>query len=701
MRRWLLGASVFYVACTVLFTWPLPAHLGTHVRATPVYGMSDLHLHLWTLAWVARTVVRDPLGIFDANVFHPAPLALAGSDHLLGTLPIAGPVYWLTGNPVTTMNAVVLASFPLTALATGALVRTLSGSGWGGLLAGFVFAFAPIRLRSFVPVQTFTVWYLPLALLSLVTYLRQGGGWRLGAGVVALLLQLLVAYYVGYAALIAVGLTLAVLAVRERDIPAGRWTRLAAALLVVLAAAVLVSLPYLLGRESGIIRTYGGAIGTAALAPWMLAGLVRPRALVYLGIVPIALAAFGAIAALRPNRERRTAVLIFLAITLAGWLLSLGSHAEIWGVRVPLPYAWLAAVIPGFASMRVALRFFLLVAFGLAGLAGVGLTVARSLLGPVGALALVVVTLWQYRPPEWPLALAAVETPATMPPAYQWLREHGEGGALLELPLGVEGTSRTLSAESVAMYRSTGHWLPLLNGYTAYPPPSHAVLMRVARALPDPKALDTLVGLVDVRWILVHRDLLWGPERRGWRALPGLEVAAEFGGDVVFRVVQRPSADHRGALLRPEPGRTVGGVSTASLPAEARRARLSAAYLPRVLVPGRGGGAAVRIENASATPWPGLAAADDGLVMLLAAWDGAARNPQRIRLPRDLGPGEAVTVPFTLRLPLGPGEHRLRLWLVQAPDDAFPETTAPALVTTIHVAPTPAPAGAARRDPAR
>ena len=126
-----------------------------------------------------------------------------------------------------------------------------------------------------------------------------------------------------------------------------------------------------------------------------------------------------------------------------------------------------------------------------------------------------------------------------------------------------------------------------------------------------------------------------------------------------------------------------------------------AAYLPRVLVPGRGSGAAVRIENASAMPWPGLAAADDGLVMLLAAWDGAARNPQRIRLPRDLGPGEAVTVPFTLRLPLGPGEHRLRLWLVQAPDDAFPETTAPALVTTIHVAPTPAPAGAARRDPAR
>ena len=45
----------------------------------------------------------------------------------------------------------------------------------------------------------------------------------------------------------------------------------------------------------------------------------------------------GVLAALRPNRERRTAVLIFLAIALAGWLLCLGSHAEVWGVRVPLP----------------------------------------------------------------------------------------------------------------------------------------------------------------------------------------------------------------------------------------------------------------------------------------------------------------------------------------------------------------------------
>jgi hypothetical protein len=685
VTRWLLGAGLFYTACTAVFTWPLPAHLVTHARAAPAYGLLDVHLHLWTLAWVSRAIVRDPLGLFDANIFYPAPLTLAGSDHLLGTLPIAGPVYWLTGNPVATMNAVVLASFPLAGVAAAALVRALGGSGWAGLLGGFVFAFAPMRMRSFVPVQMFTVQYLPLALLGLVSYLRRGGGWRLGAGLVLLLLQLLVAYYLAYGALVGLGATLLVVALRERDVPAGRWVRLAAGLGVVLAVMTLVSLPYLLRHEGGAIPSYGGAFGTAGEPRWMLRGFIGPRSEVYLGIVPVVLAIVGLAGAWRTGGAHWSAALVFFAIALAGWLLCLGSHADIGGVRVPLPYAWLAAVVPGFASMRVALRFFVLAILGVAGLAGLGLALVRARLGTVVAAGLVVATVWQYRPREWPLALKPVETAATMPAAYEWLRRHGDGGALLELPVGPEGTHRAFNNESLAMYRSTHHWLPLLNGYTAYPPPSYEVLMRVASQLPEPESLDTLLTLADVRWILVHLGSLWGAEQSAWRTPPGLQLAAEIGTDIVLRVVHRPSADHRAALLRREPGKTIMGVSTAPLAPGARQARLEATFLPRELVSGRPTGGAVRVVNISDVAWPGLAADDDGLVMLLATWEGVPGEPRRIRLPRDLRPGEGVTLRFSLAAPGPPGEYRLRFWLVQAPNDPFPEATAPPLVTTIGV----------------
>lgn len=690
--RWLAAAGAFYAACTLAFTWPLPRHWTTHVRAAPAFGVSDVDLHLWTLAWVARALARDPLGVFDANIFHPAPLSLAGSDHLLGTMPIAAPVYWATGNPVATLNAVVLLSFPLAGLAAGALVRALTGSGWAGLLGGFVFAFAPVRLRSFVPVQTFTVQYLPLALLALLAWLRGGRGAWLVVGLVALLLQLLVAYYVAYAALVALAVTLAVAWFRTRRAP-WRWALLAAGLVAVGAAAAVVSLPYLVRREGGAIPTYGGALGTAALPPWMLVGFVRPRALVYLGAVPVALAVLGVVTAVGGGRRRRTAALVFGAIGLAGWLLCLGSHVEIAGVRVPLPYAWLAAVVPGFASMRVALRFFLLVVLGVAGLAALGIAGVRAWLGGAAgagvAAALVAASVWQYRPPDWPLAVRPVEQGPTMPPAYEWLRVHGEGGALLEAPLGLPGTYRALRVQSRAMYRSTHHWLPLIGGYTAYPPPSHAVLERVARQLPEPAALDTLVSLVDVRWLLLHLGEVWPAERPAWLALPGVEEAARFGDDVVFRVVREPPRDLRAALLQPTPGRTLAGASAAPLRAFARRARLTAVRLPETLVPGPPAAAVIRVENTGPAVFPGLATDDTGLVVLEAAWDPPRVPPVRVHLPRDLGPGEAVTLVVPLAAPGPPGRYRLRIGLVQAPADRFPESTAPPLVATITVAPPP------------
>jgi hypothetical protein len=165
----------------------------------------------------------------------------------------------------------------------------------------------------------------------------------------------------------------------------------------------------------------------------------------------------------------------------------------------------------------------------------------------------------------------------------------------------------------------------------------------------------------------------------------GLALAGEFGDDVVLRVVQRPAADHRAALLRPVPGQTIAGVATTPLLPDARRARLEAAFLPRVLVAGRPSGGAVRVVNTSAIAWPGLAADDDGLVMLRVAWEGVSAEPLRVRLPRDLGPGTAVTLHFPLVAPGPLGDYRLRCWLEQAPNGAFPDATAPPLVTTISV----------------
>ena len=86
----------------------------------------------------------------------------------------------------------------------------------------------------------------------------------------------------------------------------------------------------------------------------------------YIGILPLALA----VLALLGRRNRHTWT--FLGIAGVGFLLALGIYS--------IPHGWLS-LLPGFDLLRAPGRFVLLMSFGLAALAGIGLQV---LLSPVG-----------------------------------------------------------------------------------------------------------------------------------------------------------------------------------------------------------------------------------------------------------------------------------------------------------------------------
>jgi hypothetical protein len=184
MRRWLLPVCV-YVAISVALTYPVLTHIGSgfpHDAGDPV-------LNTWILWWNTQ---RVPLteAWWNAPMFFPAAGAMALSEVLLGLMPIAAPVQWLTHNPVITYNVVWLLSFPLSGLAAYALALDLTGRRGPALLAGIAFAFAPYRLGQFPHVQVLSYYWAPIALLGLHRYLRQphakwlvvfAGGWLMQA----------------------------------------------------------------------------------------------------------------------------------------------------------------------------------------------------------------------------------------------------------------------------------------------------------------------------------------------------------------------------------------------------------------------------------------------------------------------------------------------------------------------------------------
>jgi len=125
----IVAAALLYATATVALSWPLFRHPGTTVLDTQsLYGKAsilvqrDVNLTIWALAWDAHALVTDPLHLFDANAFFPSKLTLACSEHMLGNLPLSGPVQLLTGNPVLAHQATLLASFVLSGLAMAAYV---------------------------------------------------------------------------------------------------------------------------------------------------------------------------------------------------------------------------------------------------------------------------------------------------------------------------------------------------------------------------------------------------------------------------------------------------------------------------------------------------------------------------------------------------------------------------------------------------
>ena len=67
-------------ALTVVLTYPIAFHLGQVGRV----DNGDGQLSIWNVAWVARTLVADPLHVFDANIFYPHTGTLAYSEANLG-----------------------------------------------------------------------------------------------------------------------------------------------------------------------------------------------------------------------------------------------------------------------------------------------------------------------------------------------------------------------------------------------------------------------------------------------------------------------------------------------------------------------------------------------------------------------------------------------------------------------------------------
>ena len=454
-----------YLLLTLLFTWPLVLHL---TDALPGEG-GDSWQYLWNFWWFDQALFHGKALYFTQAQYYPQGTSLLFHTlsplHSLVALPAR-----ILGGYLLAYNFIVLLAGTLSGYGAFLLAREVLRNGedsvgarhavpllpsdLAAFLAGAVFTLCPYRsvhlLGHLSLISTET---LPFFTLFAFRALKRPG-WRPALGIaLSLLAAALIDWYyplymlllAGFFLLWAGGETL----LRRRT---GRSLLQSAATLaagIFLAGLLLSPLLIPMMREAGTaayleepleFSTAYGADLAAFVVPSPLHPLwgdfFRPwsepfaegntaEGIVYLGFVPLALAAAGL-------REKAGKIWAIAAGLFA--LLSLGPYLKVLNhpTGVPLPYLWLYQ-LPIVRFTRVPSRYVVVTQLALAVLAALGtralLKGAKPWRASLLSFALLAFLVLEYLPIPYPL------TPARIPAFYRQLAQTPGEEAILELPL--------------------------------------------------------------------------------------------------------------------------------------------------------------------------------------------------------------------------------------------------------------------------
>ena len=161
------------IALAIVLTWPVAAHLGTHVAG----DLGDPIRTAWQVAWEGHTLTLSSGALFDTNAFWPLPSSLAFSDSLLGYAP-AG----LVGNQgvtaaVARYDLLFLFSYALAFVGPYMLARELGAGRVAAVVAGVAFAYAPFRATMNGHLHVLSSGGIPLSLFLLLRGYRRRVAW--------------------------------------------------------------------------------------------------------------------------------------------------------------------------------------------------------------------------------------------------------------------------------------------------------------------------------------------------------------------------------------------------------------------------------------------------------------------------------------------------------------------------------------------
>ncbi len=557
---WLLdrGDYVFafclYVVLTILFTWPLAENFTTFVNG----NIQDVFHELWYLH-LGSTGTYGPFFLFSTSMSY---------------YPTGAPLYFQVLSPFNTLNFMWLSpafgeivaynllymfTFFFAGFTTYIFVKYLTKNNYAAFLAGLAFAFAPIHTgQGFAHLNIMSVEFLPLFAYFMVKMAREKNMWNAIYVGIALVLNAMCDLHMFLLATTMLTVYLVYTFLTQRKLIANRGyiqrfivfvSFSALTLLFVYFQTIygLLFVPQSVGSSSSVTRfisaksadllsffvpssanpflsryfaSINTQIGKVAVVP-------NESGTAYVGYTVLALGILGLV-----FFWRRKDLYFWAALAFVGALLALGPYISVDGVLTPIPGLWgyLYYVIPLLNSFRAPYRFDYLVAFGLAILAGYGVTGLMERLSSIKVpnatktlmKVLVVCILCTLVIVEF-LPIPYAEYNAQIPQFYQVLANDHSNYSVIEVPL--------QKSFSVYLYYQSAYNKPLIDGSIPRNPqypstlqesvpfinelgfysPGNAPTDIINQTFPLMTLAPYILEQYQVKYIIVHKNLFSSP----------------------------------------------------------------------------------------------------------------------------------------------------------------------------------------------
>jgi hypothetical protein len=495
----LVGVTAFTSLVTIVLTWPQALH------PTLVVDHFDPYFSVWRLGHVAHALGRQPIDLFEGNIFYPSRHVLAYSDAMLLQGTVATPLLWAHLSPTFVYNLLLFVGFVGSGVGMFVLARHLTGSPACALVAAMVFTALPYRVEHLMHLELQWAMFIPLSLWA-VHRTMESGLWRHGLLLgLFLTLQFLSCIYYGVFLSITLVLFVPILLTVKGHV---RFRAYAPPLLGGAALAMVLISPYAseyvrastvvgarpldeIARYSASPISYLATSSLNRLWGWTADLWGSPELRLFPGLL--------AILAVAPGiwHPRPRLVLLYGVTAVVVIWLSFGMNGRL--------YPALLGHVSALHGFRALARFGLVAGCSIAVLAALGVEAAlmrvrrypwsRALV----PLVLVLMTA-EYSNRRIPLSYGIDAAPADV---YRIIKQAAPG-VIVELPLptpeSLPGWDPYYEAWSV------WHWRPMLNGYSGFYTTQYMDTLRTMTTFPDAQSIALLRSL-DVRYVILHRAL--------------------------------------------------------------------------------------------------------------------------------------------------------------------------------------------------